>query len=400
MERAKEDWMKTTDSRVVIGMDPHKRSVTIEVMAADETVLGGGRFATDVDGFAAMARYVSRFSDRVWAIEGCNGIGHHVAMRLLATGEEVIDVPPKLSARARVFATGQGRKTDATDAHSAALVGTRMSGLRPVVNDQQLAVLKILVDRRRSLGEDHTRMVSQLHQLLLELIPGGAKKDLSARQAKALLAKVRPRDSVGKTRRRVAAELISDLERIHARKKAANKELTELLAQTGTGLLDLNGIGPSGAARLLVEVGDITRFPNKAHFASWNGTAPIDASSGDQVRHRLSRKGNRQINRVLHIMARVQIRNPSEGRDYYDRKKADGKAPMEAMRCVKRRLSDIVFQQMLEDSMKQLGTGPGGHRGNDSHSSAAGSHPHTSSSEKSLPGPVTTQPKTPLPTAS
>jgi hypothetical protein len=90
-------------------------------------------------------------------------------------------------------------------------------------------------------------------------------------------------------------------------------------------------------------------------------------------------------------MARVQIRNPSEGRDYYDRKKADGKAPMEAMRCVKRRRSDIVFQQMLEDSMKQLGTGPGGHRGNDSHSSAAGSHPHTSSSEKSLPGPVTTQ---------
>jgi transposase len=392
--------MKTTNSRVVIGMDPHKRSATIEVMAADETVLGGGRFATDADGFAAMARYVSRFGERVWAIEGCNGIGHHIAMRLLAAGEEVIDVPPKLSARARVFTTGQGRKTDATDAHSVALVGTRMSGLRPVVNDEQLAVLRILVDRRRSLGEDHTRMVSQLHQLLLELIPGGAKKDLSARQARALLAKVRPRDVVGKTRRRVAAELIADLERIYGRKKAANKELTELLAHTGTSLLDLNGIGPSGAARLLVEVGDITRFPNKAHFASWNGTAPIDASSGDQIRHRLSRKGNRQINRVLHIMARVQLRNPSQGRDYYDRKKADGKAPMEAMRCVKRRLSDIVFQQMLEDSMKQLGTGPGGHRGNDSDSSAAGSHPHTSSSEKSLPGPVTTQPKTPLPTAS
>ena len=90
-----------------------------------------------------MTRYVSRFSDRVWAIEGCNGIGRHIAMRLLAAGKEVIDVPPKLSARARVFATGQGRKTDATDAHSVALVGTRMSGLRPVVNDEQLAVLRI-----------------------------------------------------------------------------------------------------------------------------------------------------------------------------------------------------------------------------------------------------------------
>jgi hypothetical protein len=106
---------------------------------------------------------------------------------------------------------GYRRLPTATDAHFVALVGTRMTGLRPVVNDEQLAVLRILVDRRRSLGEDHTRMVSQLHQLLLELIPGGAKKDLSARQAKALLAKVRPRDAAGKTRRRVAAELSATL---------------------------------------------------------------------------------------------------------------------------------------------------------------------------------------------
>ena len=286
------------------------------------------------------------------AIEGCAGIGKHIAVRLLADGEEVVDVPPKLSARARVFATGQGRKTDATDAHSVALVGTRMAGLRPVVTDELLEVLRLLVDRRRSLGEEHTRKTSQLHQLLLELIPGGAKRNLSAAQAKALLATIRPRDVVGKTRRRVAAELVADLERIYVRKKEANKELTELVMDTGTTLLDLHGIGPTGAARLLVEVGDITRFPNKAHFASWNGTAPIDASSGDQVRHRLSRKGNRQINRVLHTMARVQLRNPTEGRAYYDRKKADGKAPMEAMRCVKRRLSDIVFQTMLNDAVR------------------------------------------------
>ncbi len=104
------------------------------------------------------------------------GMDPHKRSATLAAGEEVLDVPPKLSARARVFATGQGRKTDATDAHSVALVGTRMAGLRPVVNDEQLAVLRVLVDRRRSLGEDHTRMVSQLHALLLELIPGGAKK--------------------------------------------------------------------------------------------------------------------------------------------------------------------------------------------------------------------------------
>jgi transposase len=331
--------MATTE-RVVIGMDPHKRSVTIEVMGADEEVLGCGRFGTDVAGFKAMTEYVKEWPNRVWAIEGCSGIGRHVAMRLIAEGQDVVDVPPKLSARARVFSTGQGRKTDATDAHSVALVGTRMAGLRPVVADDQLAVLRMLADRRRSLGEEHTRKVSQLHALLLELLPGGAKKDLSAAQAKALLAKVRPRDLVGKTRRRLAAELVGDLEQIYARKKAADKELKALVAATGTGLLDLHGIGPSGAARLLVEVGDITRFPDRNHFASWTGTAPVDASSGDHVRHRLSRGGNRQINRVLHIMATVQLRNATEGRAYFDRKKAGGKSSNEAMRCLKRRLSD------------------------------------------------------------
>lgn len=141
-----------------------------------------------------------------------------------------------------------------------------------MVNDEQLAVLRVRVDRIRSLGEDHTRMISQLHALLLELIPGDVKKDLSAAQVKALLAKVRPRDVAGKTRRRVTAELIGDLERIYQRKKAANKELTELLAATGTTLTDLPGIGPSGAARLLVEVGDITRFPTAT--TSPRGTAP------------------------------------------------------------------------------------------------------------------------------
>jgi len=178
-----------------------------------------------------------------------------------------------------------------------------------------------------------------------------------------LLATVRPRDAAGKTRRRVAAELISDLERIYARKKAANKELNELLKATGATLTDLHGIGPSGAARLLVEVGDITRFLSKAHFASWTGTAPIDASSGDQVRHRLSRAGNRQINRVLHIMATVQLRHPTEGRAYFDRKKTDGKTSMEAMRALKRRLSDVVYRQLLADALTPSKTGPGGQPG-------------------------------------
>ena len=132
----------------------------------------------------------------------------------------------------------------------------------------------------------------------------------------------------------------------------------------------------------------MTRFPDKAHFASWDGTAPIDASSGDQVRHRLSRGGNRQINRVLHIMAVVQLRNPTEGRAYYDRKVAAGKTPREAMRALKRRLSDIVYHQMITDARAKA-TGPGGHLGAATGSSAAGLHPSAGTSEKSLPGPAT-----------
>jgi transposase len=173
---------------VVIGVDPHKRSVTIEVMAADESIVDRCRYGTDEAGFTVLLEQARCWPVRVWAVEGCNGIGRHVATRLVAAGGQVLDVPPKLSARVRTFATGQGRKADATDAHSVALVGTRMAGLRPVVPDAQREVLRILVDRRRSIGEEHTYKVNQLHALVLELVPGGAKRDLSAAQARKILA--------------------------------------------------------------------------------------------------------------------------------------------------------------------------------------------------------------------
>ncbi|MGN9919147.1 transposase [Micromonospora palomenae] len=162
---------------------------------------------------------------------------------------------------------------------------------------------------------------------------------------------------------------------------------------------DLHGIGPSGAARLIGDVADISRFATRGHFASRNGTAPLDASSGDQQRHRLSRAGNRRINRALHIMAVVQLRHDTEGRAHYRRKLAAGKTPMEAMRALKRRLSDIVYKQMIED-VKKAGTGPGGHVGATLQSSAADTIPMIDTSEQSLPGPAEPQPRTPLLAAS
>ncbi|SMD27049.1 IS110 family RNA-guided transposase [Kibdelosporangium aridum] len=371
---------------VIIGMDPHKRSATIEIIDHREHVLRTGRFGTDQDGYQRMLAVGHAHPQRVWAVEGTQGIGRHLAQRLVADGQTVVDVPAKLSARVRVFATGQGRKTDPVDAHSVAVIALRTKGLRQVEIDGTTAALRLLVDHRDELGHARTQTVNRLHRLLLELLPGGAKKFLSAAQARILLASVRPRDVVSRTRRRLAADLITELDRIDKRIKTADTELRELVAATGSTLLELTGIGPSGAARLLGDIGDISRFADKGRFASWNGTAPLEASSGDQRRHRLSRAGNRRINRVLHIMAIVQLRHDTEGRAYYRRKLADGKTNMEAMRCLKRRLSDIVYRVMVRDAHRGA-AGPGGHMGAAPDSSAADPIPMVSTSDKSLPEP-------------
>ncbi|MFE9695224.1 IS110 family transposase [Micromonospora sp. NPDC005806] len=385
---------------VIIGMDPHKRSATIEVVDDRGRVLAAGRYGTDTAGYAEMFAAGRRYPDRVWAVEGCNGIGRHIAHRLVHDGEVVLDVPAKLSAQVRVFATGNGRKTDPVDAHSVAMVALRTPGLVQVQVDADLQVLGMLVDRRDELGRARTQTINRLHRLLLELLPGGAKKYLSARQARTLIATVKPRDIVGKTRRRLAVELIGELETIDKKIKSADKDLKALVLARGSTLMGLHGIGPSGAARLLADVGDIRRFADRDRFASWNGTAPLDASSGDQKRHRLSRAGNRRINRTLHIMAVVQLRNRTQGRAYFDAKKAAGKASMEAMRALKRRLSNVVYARMVADQKRRQVAGPGGHSGTTLQSSVTDLTPDIGSSDKPLPGPATTHPKPLVPAAS
>src|SRR5687768_9602387 len=166
-------------AQVIIGVDPHKRSATIEIINDLEQAVGQGRFGTDRDGYQAMLAAGRKHTDRVWAVEGCSGIGRHVAQRLVADGETVLDVAAKLSARARVFATGQGRKTDPVDAHSVAVAALRTAGLHEVTVDDTTVAWRLLVDRRELLGRTRTETVSQLHHLLLELVPGGAKKFLS-----------------------------------------------------------------------------------------------------------------------------------------------------------------------------------------------------------------------------
>lgn len=191
-------------ARAFIGVDPHKLSATIEVVDVQEKVLATGRFNTDKTGYAAMRKHVESWPDRVWAVEGSGGAGRPLAQRLLADGEHVVDVPPKLSARVRLFDTGHNRKTDAHDAHAVAAVAVRTKNLRVLAYDQELEALRMLCERRAELVSHRVQIVNRLQRLLSELLPGQAKANLTAPQAKVILSSRRPRDLANKTRKRMA----------------------------------------------------------------------------------------------------------------------------------------------------------------------------------------------------
>ncbi|MGH8892605.1 MAG: transposase, partial [Actinomycetes bacterium] len=260
----------------------------------------------------------------------------------------------------------------------------------------ELEAFRMLVDRREELAKQRTQTANRLQRLLGELTPGKAKKDITTGQAKAILASTRPRDLVGKTRRRLAAEQLAELVVVEKKMKAMTTELKTSIEASGSNLMDLPGVGPIVAARVLADVGDVARFADRNRFASWTGTAPIEASSGQTVRHRLSRAGNRRMNHMIHIAATTQIRLDTDGRAYYRRKLAAGKTRMEAMRCLKRRISDALYRQLVADA-RTNGTGPGGHCGASYESSAVDLPPHIDTSDQPLPGPAepTLQPTSP-----
>jgi transposase len=368
---------------VLICVDPAKRSHTIEVIDKAERVLAKGRFANTTAGYREMRALVRGWPDRVWVIEGASGVGLHLAQRLVSEGERVVDVPAKLSTRVRAMDTGHGRKNDPADAHAVAVVGLRSPGLRQVRADDETVALKLLSERRRDLVRSRTRAVNQLHQVLIQLIPSGASKDLSAGQAKALVATVRPRDVAGKARRQLAVDLIDDVTVLDRKIKAIEARIAEAVAATGTHLTDIVGVAAVTAATILGEVGDVARFATADHFASYTGTAPIEASSGDIVRHRLSKAGNRRLNSALHIAAMSNKRYDPRGKAYYQRKIDAKKGHLGALRCLKRRLSDVVFRTMVED---RAAANPGGQMGATLTASAVDQIPKANTSDKPQPG--------------
>jgi transposase len=266
----------------------------------------------------------------------------------------VIDVPATATARVRELSRGGQRKTDTLDAAAAASVAAAQGDARPVAAEDSSTVLRMLDERRTNLTQQRTRSVNQLHAVLRELLAGGAPTDLTVDRAMARLARVRPGSAVERARKQIARDLVGDIRRLDAQLKANKAQMVEILAETDTSLAAIDGVGPVVAARLLGRTGRASRFPTSAAFASYCGTAPIEISSGEKVRHRLSRQGDRKLNNALHTIALTQVRMPgSQGRIYYDRKIAQGKTHAEAMRCLRRRLTDHVWRAMIADERRK-----------------------------------------------
>ena len=311
-------------------------------------------------------------------------------------------MPPKLAARVRLLATGNVSKNDPDDARSVAVAALRSADVREARRDDHAAVLKVWSKRYRDLGRARTQVACRLHQVLCELVPGGVPGEISAGQAARFLESVTPAGAVDAARWELAAELTEDLRGVDARIRETRTKAAAAVRAAGTSLTKLFGVGPIVAAAVIGDVRHVSRFPSRDHFAAYNGTAPIEVSSGGRKVHRLSRRGNRRLNHAIHMAAVTQIRHRhSEGRAYYDKKLAEGKTSKEALRALKRQISDAIFACLQADAQRATAAAksPGGQPGHHSATRAAGSHPEHRLFGQATPGPAThpTTPTAPFP---
>ena len=335
---------------VLIGIDPHKRSHHAVAIDGEEVKLAELSVRAAKDQTQRLLAWAERFPQRRWAIESAGGLGYLLSQQLVDAGEEVLDVPATLAARVRVLGSGRSQKNDPNDALSTAIAALRHRGLREVVADDHGAILRMLATRHHDLGSLRTQAVCRLHASLAALIPGGFSGRLSAKQAASLLRSVRPVDGVSAERKAQAQELLIDVRRLDAAIAAVRKRIVVAVGAAKTSTTDVYGVGPIVAAIIVGHSGDVRRFQSRHHYASYNATAPIEASSGPKKRHRLNPRGNRQLNHAMHMAAVTQIRNDTPGRAYYERKLAEGKTKKEALRALKRRISDAVYRQLVVDA--------------------------------------------------
>ena len=281
----------------MIGIDPHKGSHTAAAVDRNDTVIDTFRVVADCHQRDRLLAWAEAFTPRTWAVEGAAGMGALVAQQLVAAGEHVVDVPPKLSSRVRLLERGKIDKTDPNDARSAAIVAWHNPSLNVVAGlDEHRVVLRLLADRDHQITAQRTRTICRLHALLCLLIEGGTGRSLSADRADQLLASVHIAGPVSRERIDAGRQLLDEVRVLDASRIEVRKRTAEMIVASETTVTDIYGIGPLMAAIIIGRVGDIRRFPTAGHFARHNGTAPIEASSGPKKRHRLNPRGDRQLN--------------------------------------------------------------------------------------------------------
>jgi len=335
----------------MIGIDPHKGSHTAAAVDRNESVIDTIRVDADPHQRARLLEWAARFEPRTWAVEGATGMGALLAQQLVAAGEHVVDVPAKLSSRVRLLERGRIDKTDPNDARSAAIVGWRTPALNVVCGlDQHRVVLRLLADRDHQVTANRTRTICRLHALLCLLIEGGTTRSLTVDKAEQLLASIHIDGPITRQRVIAARQLLDEIRVLDTARTELRKRTNDAVIASATTVTNIHGIGPLTAAIIIGRVGDVRRFPTSGHFARHNGTAPIEASSGPRKRHRLNPRGDRQLNHAIHMAAVTQVAHDTPGRVYYLRKQAEGKTRKEAMRALKRHISDAVYHRLITDT--------------------------------------------------
>lgn len=263
-------------------------------------------------------------------------------------------MPATLASRVRVLWSGKSNKNDPNDALSVAIAALRAAALRTVEPADHGKVLRLLAKRNYDIGRLRDKLVSRLHAALANLSPVRIVRGLNVSDAERLLGHLEPITPVEHARGELALELLDDVRRLDVQLKEFRRRIKRALRASGTLLTELFGIGPILARELIGYSGDVRRFASRDQFASYSGVAPAGLSSGARVVHRLSRRGNRQLNHAIHMVAICQIRQThSEGRAYFDRKVAEGKTKREAVGALKRQARNVVYRQLVLDAHRQ-----------------------------------------------
>jgi transposase len=298
----------------VIGIDPHRGSHVAAMLDRDGQVRAMLHLPADRQQRQRLLNWANGFMPRLWAVEGATGTGALLAQQLVAAGEQVVDVPPKLAARVRLLDNHHSDKTDSHDARSTAIVALRNPRLRQVGLEDHTAVLRLLAKRDHDLIAARTRAICRVHTTVCLLIEGHLPRRLRADRVARILVGIHPKTAIEVERKLLARDLLAEVRRLDRQLADHLVRIRDAVDASGTTVTALHGVGPIVAAYLLGYSGHVGRFPSAGHYARYNATAPIQASSGPGHQTPAQPRGNRQLNHAIHMIAVTQVRYDTPGR--------------------------------------------------------------------------------------